>query len=445
MKRSITLLLLLSFTLLLPAQELKPERLTLEETIAHALEHAPEQISQKLKVDEAAIRIDEARLQHLPDIYASGDLRRNLIIPSTPVPAHLFDPDASEGELMYLRFNTTWNASAGLNLSYDLFSPEKVNRVGEQKQLLQMQQYDEMISEKELREQVAIAYAERVIAEEQLRSCVQDTTYYALLLRNAGELYKKEQLSLVEKNEAQQAYNESVANCLRAEKIAADAGANLLFLAGAEVTHRTVAALQLEEDIPTLLSKMEQHASAVVTGKELEVMKQSEMVSLAALRTRSAAWKYAPTLSLNGYLGTNYYNNELRLFNDRYWRGNSYLGLSLKIPISQSLTTAKEVSRLRLQQRMEAATLQEIRNRQEKERLQERSQLAVQRESYRLSEENLTMSEQNLQAVQLQYEKGYILQQELLSEQLKAQLARQSYLQAAYDLFTGLVTMKENQ
>ena len=442
MKRSISLLLLLSLTLLLPAQELRPERLTLEETIAYALEHAPERIRQKLMVDEAAIRLNETRLQQLPDIYASSDLRRNLIIPSTPVPAHLFDPDASEGELMYLRFNTTWNASAGLNLSYDLFNPEKVNSVGEQKQQLKIQQYDEMISEKELREQIAIAYAECVIAEEQLRSCRQDTSYYALLLRNAGDLYEKEQLSLVEKNEIQKAYNESVANCLRAEKIAADTGANLLFLAGAKVTPQTVAALQLEEDIPSLLAKVDQPASTTLTGKELEVMKQNERMSLAALRTRSAEWKYAPTLTLNGYLGTNYYNNELQLFNDRYWRGNSYLGLSLKIPISQSLSTAKEVSRLRLQQRLEEANLLEIRNRQEKERMEEASQLVVLRESYRLSEKNLVLSMQNLKAAQMQYEKEYILQQQLLSEQLKAQLAWQNYLQAAYDLFTGLVSMK---
>ncbi|MDD2512894.1 MAG: hypothetical protein PHS71_06560, partial [Proteiniphilum sp.] len=94
-----------------------------------------------------------------------------------------------------------------------------------------------------------------------------------------------------------------------------------------------------------------------------------------------------------------------------------------------------------LQQRLEEATLQEICNRQEKERLQEASQLTVQRESYRLSGENLVLSEQNLRAAQLQFEKGYILQQELLSEQLKAQLTRQSYLQAAYDLFTILVTI----
>ncbi|HPD87298.1 MAG TPA: TolC family protein, partial [Proteiniphilum sp.] len=438
MKRSITLLLLLSFTLLLPAQELNTERLTLEETISYALEHAPERIRQKLMVGEAEIRLDEARLQHLPDIYASGDLRRNLIIPSTPVPAHLFDSDASEGELMYLRFNTSWNASAGLNLNYDLFSPEKVHRVGEQKQQLKIQQYDEMISDRELREQIAIAYAECVIAKEQLRYCRQDTSYYALLLRNAGDLYKKEQLSLVEKNEILKAYNESKANFLRAEKIAADSGANLLFLAGAKVTPQTVAALQLEEDIPSLLAKVDQPASTTLTGKELEVMKKSEMVSLAALRTQSAEWKYAPTLSLNGYLGTNYYNNELRLFNDRYWRGNSYLGLSLKIPISQSLITAKEVSRLRLQQRLEEASLLEIRNRQEKERMEEASQLVVLRESYRLSDENLVLSMQNLKAAQMQYEKEYILQQQLLSEQLKAQLAWQNYLQAAYDLFTGL-------
>ncbi|MDD3969252.1 MAG: TolC family protein, partial [Proteiniphilum sp.] len=389
MKRSNILLLLLSFTLLLPAQELNPERLKLEEAIAYALEHAPERIRQKLQVGEAVIRLEEARLQHLPDIYASGDLRRNLIIPSTPVPAHLFDPDASEGELMYLRFNTTWHASAGINLSYDLFSPEKVNRVGEQKQQLKIEQYDEMISEKELREQVALAYAACVIAEEQLHSCKQDTAYYALLLRNAGDRYAKEQLTLVAKNEAQKAFNESVANCLRAEKIAADAKANLLYLAGAEVNPESVAALQLDENIPTLLGKMEQTSSLAPSRKELEMMKQQEMVSLAAFRIRSAEWKYAPTLSLNGYLGTNYYNNELRLFNDRYWRGNSYIGLSLKVPISQALSTAKEVSRQRLQQRLEEATLQEICNRQEKERLQEASQLTVQRESYRLSGENL--------------------------------------------------------
>ncbi|MDD4800874.1 MAG: TolC family protein, partial [Proteiniphilum sp.] len=389
MKRSNILLLLLSFTLLLPAQELNPERLKLEEAIAYALEHAPERIRQKLQVGEAVIRLEEARLQHLPDIYASGDLRRNLIIPSTPVPAHLFDPDASEGELMYLRFNTTWHASAGINLSYDLFSPEKVNRVGEQKQQLKIEQYDEMISEKELREQVALAYAACVIAEEQLHSCKQDTAYYALLLRNAGGRYAKEQLTLVAKNEAQKAFNESVANCLRAEKIAADAKANLLYLAGAEVNPESVAALQLDENIPTLLGKMEQTSSLVPSWKELEMMKQQEMGSLAALRIRSAEWKYVPTLSLNGYLGTNYYNNELRLFNDRYWRGNSYIGLSLKVPISQALSTAKEVSRQRLQQRLEEATLQEICNRQEKERLQEASQLTVQRESYRLSGENL--------------------------------------------------------
>ncbi|MDD2512487.1 MAG: TolC family protein, partial [Proteiniphilum sp.] len=389
MKRSNILLLLLSFTLLLPAQELNPERLKLEEAIAYALEHAPERIRQKLQVGEAVIRLEEARLQHLPDIYASGDLRRNLIIPSTPVPAHLFDPDASEGELMYLRFNTTWHASAGINLSYDLFSPEKVNRVGEQKQQLKIEQYDEMISEKELREQVALAYAACVIAEEQLHSCKQDTAYYALLLRNAGDRYAKEQLTLVAKNEAQKAFNESVANCLRAEKIAADAKANLLYLAGAEVNPESVAALQLDENIPTLLGKMEQTSSLVPSWKELEMMKQQEMGSLAALRIRSAEWKYVPTLSLNGYLGTNYYNNELRLFNDRYWRGNSYIGLSLKVPISQALSTAKEVSRQRLQQRLEEATLQEICNRQEKERLQEASQLTVQRESYRLSGENL--------------------------------------------------------
>ena len=66
MKRPITLLLMLTITLLLSAQELNLERLTLEETIAYALEHAPERIRQKLLVGEAEIQLDEARLRTCP-------------------------------------------------------------------------------------------------------------------------------------------------------------------------------------------------------------------------------------------------------------------------------------------------------------------------------------------------------------------------------------------
>ncbi len=417
------------------------ETYTLDKAVTYAMDHSPVLNINKLKLQEASIQVDESKLQYVPDIYLSGDLRRNLIIPATPVPANVFDPSASEGELMYLKFNTKWNSSAGLNMKYDLFNPEKVNSVAKQQHQLRIQEYDTEMSEAELKEKVALAYADCIIAEEQVKLLKDDVVYFEELLDNANQLFKKEQISLSEKNDANRAYNESVSKFLEAEKIAGDRKAELLYLIGMDVTSENIELLFLEEDIPSLLEKVEQKKTSKNILNDLEVLRQQEVTNLASLKVKSAQLKYAPTLSLNGYLGSNYYNNDFSLFNNNHWRGNSYIGLSVMLPISRSLNTTKEVSRLRLQQQMETENLRDIRNKQEKERLNNLSLLQVRQKNYQLSRDSWEMSLQNSKAVQLQYEKGYIRQSDLLNEQQKAGQYRHNFLQAAYDLFNILITM----
>lgn len=417
------------------------ETYTLDKAVTYAMDHSPVLNINKLKLQEASIQVDESKLQYVPDIYLSGDLRRNLIIPATPVPANVFDPSASEGELMYLKFNTKWNSSAGLNMKYDLFNPEKVNSVAKQQHQLRIQEYDTEMSEAELKKKVALAYADCIIAEEQVKLLKDDVVYFEELLDNANQLFKKEQISLSEKNDANRAYNESVSKFLEAEKIAGDRKAELLYLIGKDVTSENIESLFLEEDIPSLLEKVEQKKTSKNILNDLEVLRQQEVTNLASLKVKSAQLKYAPTLSLNGYLGSNYYNNDFYLFNNNHWRGNSYIGLSVMLPISRSLNTTKEVSRLRLQQQMETENLRDIHNKQEKERLNNLSLLQVRQKNYQLSRDSWEMSLQNSKAVQLQYEKGYIRQSDLLNEQQKAGQYRHNFLQAAYDLFNILITM----
>ena len=418
--------------------------LTLEEAIGYALENSTSMNIERMKLEEADIHVKESRLQHIPEIFLSGDLRRNLIIPATPVPANVFDQSAEEGELMYLKFNTKWNSSTGVNLNYDLFNPNKINRVAEQEHQLRIQEFDAQISEENLKESVALAYAECVIAAEQKELVILDTAYFSGLLVNANQLYLKEQIGLTERNDARRAYNESVAGYLEAERILGERKAELLYIIGMEVTEDNILSVSLEEDISTLLEKMFQNNTPVNSVYDLEEMRQIEMVNLADLRAITASFKYAPTFSLNGYYGTNFYNNELSIFNKNYWRGNSYIGLSITIPITQSLSTSKEVSRLRLQKEVELENLRDIKNNREKERLNELSLLQVRRDTYKLNRENWEMSQQNSDAVQLQFEMGYIQQTDLLNERLKIQQSRQIFLQSAYDLFSILISSNNN-
>lgn len=436
MRRTIILYALL-FSVTVSAQE----SLTLEGAIQRALAHSPALNVEKMKNEAASIEVEESRLQHIPDIYLSGEMRRNLVIPATPVPAHVFDSSAKEGELMYLKFNTKYNSSAGVNLRFDLFNPEKINQVAEKKHQQRIQKYDTEISEEDLKERVALAYAECVIAEEQKKLLRGDTTYYAELLCNARQLYLKEKISLSGKNDTHRVYNESVAAYLEAAKIAGDRKAELIYLMGMDVTAANVASISLAEDIPALLGTLEMKALPAYGLTPREVLRQQEVVDLASLRLKSASWKYAPTVTLNGYYGTNYYNHEFTLFNNNLWRGSSYIGISLRVPVTQSFSTSKEVSRLRLQQLMEQENLRDIRNNREKERLNELSLLQVRKESYRLNRENWEMSQQNEAAVLFQFEKGYIQQSDLLNEKMKMQQNRHRFLQSAYDLFSSLILL----
>ena len=420
------------------SQEIK-SLLTLDEAFKYAIENSPVLNIEKMKLEQANIKVIESQLGFIPNIYLSGDFRRNLIIPETPVPANVFDPTVQNDELMYLKFNTKWNTSAGININYDLFNPEKINRVAEQKHQLKIQEYDAQITEDDLREKIALAYAECVIANEQKLLLIGDTAFYTALLNNSNQLFLKEKISLVEKNNSQKAYNESIIDLLEAEKIANDRKAELLYLIGMEVTLQNIESLSLQEDIETLLKKMEHNS---LPSFDIEKARQQEVVDLAQLRIKTASLKYAPTLTLNGYYGSNYYKNDLTLFNNNFWRGNSYVGLSIKVPITQSLSTSKEVSRLRLQKLMESENLRDLQNIRNKDRLNDLSQLQVRKENHRLNHQNWEMSRQNSQAAQVQFDKGYIKQSDLLNEIQKMKQNRQLFLQSAYDLFNSLITMK---
>ncbi len=420
------------------SQEIK-SLLTLDEAVKYAIENSPVLNIEKMKLEQANIKVIESQLGFIPNIYLSGDFRRNLIIPETPVPANVFDPTVQNDELMYLKFNTKWNTSAGININYDLFNPEKINRVAEQKHQLKIQEYDAQITEDDLREKIALAYAECVIANEQKLLLIGDTAFYTALLNNSNQLFLKEKISLVEKNNSQKAYNESIIDLLEAEKIANDRKAELLYLIGMEVTLQNIESLSLQEDIETLLKKMEHNS---LPSFDIEKARQQEVVDLAQLRIKTASLKYAPTLTLNGYYGSNYYKNDLTLFNNNFWRGNSYVGLSIKVPITQSLSTSKEVSRLRLQKLMESENLRDLQNIRNKDRLNDLSQLQVRKENHRLNHQNWEMSRQNSQAAQVQFDKGYIKQSDLLNEIQKMKQNRQLFLQSAYDLFNSLITMK---
>ena len=417
--------------------------LSLDEAIRYAKESSPKQRISEMQLEQAKLKLQQSRISRIPDIYVSSDVRRNLIIPSTPVPASAFNPNAPEGEQIYMKFNTDWNSSAGINLSYELFNPAKVGLINEQKQQLKITEYDNQLSLKNLQSDVKMAYAECVIAQHQLQSLTADTVYYAASLENSKDLYNKQKISLVEKNSAQTAFNQSLSRYMQGEKIRNDAASNLLYLMGLPVTMENIENLHLSEDIASLYESMLDSEDVSTNSAAVEELRQQEVVSLAENQVKFAKWKYVPSFSLNGFYGANYYSNELNLTKKDNWKGNSFIALTMKLPLTQSLSTSNEVSQLRMNQQIQSENLRDIQNTRNRALFNQENLLQNRKREYVLSEENMKISEQNLRAVEAQLSKGYALEKDVLNARLNVENARHNFMQAAYDIFQSLVAIEK--
>jgi outer membrane protein len=435
------------------AVAIRLDSLTLEKAIEYVMKNSTELSIQDLKHRQDEMELSRLQNSKIPDVYLSGDLRRNIIIPATPIPASLMNPGASPDQMVFMKFNTEWNSAAGINLSYDIFNPSTFRQSSEQKQLNKINSYDAGISEKDLISSVSQAYAGCVISQAQLESFKTDTTFYFKSMIEAVSLYKKEKISLAGKNNAVIAYNTSLIQYLQAVRVLNEAKTNLLNVMGMKISERNIDSLRLSEDIRTLYSKIMDSGSDIDAGdslscqldKSLGLSRQNEVVLLAESRTKSAKLKYLPSVTVNGYYGTNYYDNSLNLKEGSLWRGNSFVSLSLRIPITQVFTTSKEVSHFKLQEEIEKANLQNMQNQKEKELADVRGRLEVYKREYEMNLENYDLSIQNLKASQESFEKGYILEKDLLSEQLKCRNALQSLLQAAYNVFISATDLKKAQ
>lgn len=434
-----------SFVLLsVTGQESRVEldNLTLESALTYSLAHSPTVVKQRLKSQQAGYQLEQIKREYLPDIYASSELRRNIVIPSTPIPASMINPSSPDGELMYMRFNTPWSSGAGINVAFDIFNPETAGRKLMQEKELNISRLDSRISENELRASVAQAYVDCAIARAQLEALAADTVYYASLFREAADRYRREKISLAERNSAEINYNTSLARFHQAKNILHNANVALLLQMGLEADEDNLNRIWLTDDIESLYLKMAE-LEPVNDVAPLSHLRQAEQVSLSEIRTRSAVLKCAPSLSLTGYYGANYFGRELKPGDPDRWFGNSFLALSLRVPISRSLSTAKEVSRLRVEEQLERENLREIKNSRLAELSKERDRVETLRETYGLKLANMNLMKQQVVAREIQFQKGYLLESEFLSEKLREQNAQQEYLQAAYDLLSACINLEK--
>ncbi|MVZ66531.1 hypothetical protein GQF61_11730 [Sphingobacterium sp. DK4209] len=398
-------------------QSLSVEQLWAEMTKGNAYQQ--KQIEKSIKNED----LQELRSNRIPVFYLDANLQRNLIIPTTPVPAIAFDPTAADGAIIPLKFATKWSSKVGVQMEWDLFDPKR--GIQEQQKRLDIDRASINL-EKQVQEwkiDATLAYAAVVLATEQYALAVEDSISYQKILTIVKKRYDEGREGGTEYVQAQQELERRRINLYEAWSVLVDSDLEL----------RRFVNLDSTKVLSSNMNDIGSFAHALrVNNYELETLQLDQQMN--ELQQRELKKGLLPTVKVNAYLGEQFYSNEFRLDRGADWFGNSFINLALRIPLSTYLSIQPSLRKSALKQQLTELQLVEeqyddqIRGRQKAVKIEAAvKKLASYQAIEKLSIENKSIKEK-------EFEAGRILLVELLQSHAAFQQAKRERWQASYDL-----------
>lgn len=422
-------LLMLRFCSLQAQETRLPEQLSLEEAIGIALKNNAELKVKSLNTAIFKKQEEQALREKIPDVYANYNLRRNLIIPTTPVPAIAFNPNANSGEILPLQFSTNWTSNAGLNAQWDIFNPENHGLTKEARQKSAISATEEKISANELEFKVGSDYAACIIAKKQLQLATADTVSKNKVLAMTREQYAAGRLKVTDLNQVSSEKNEALSNLLKAQNIFIISKAQLLADMGFSPNQNY--AFSFSDSLSNILTNYSPEQPA--SPNSLSLQKLGKQEELTHIQLQNAQYGFLPTVSLTGFYGANYFDSDFALLNGENWYGNSYVGLSINVPITRGLNRVKKIEGLRLQGKADQESYKARQIQIQLESFQAQQDVLLKEKILQQKEKNRTLAKENLEAVTSQFENGRLLSGDWVKSDFLFRQAKTDYLQAAYD------------
>jgi outer membrane protein len=381
----------------------------------------------KTTVEMAELNVKVNKGRKLPLVYAEGNLQRNLIIPSTPVPAIAFNPNAEPGEMTVMQFATDWSSKGGLQFSMDIFNPNNNALVKVADLEKKAAELDHQLALKEFKKAATAAYAKVVISSKQYEEAIQDTLRYKnivdiAMLRNASG-----RASQIELNKAQQEFINKQTQLAEAYKVLEAANLDLSKFIDVE-KYATISTA-----IESIVSRLQADGS----NQEVEILKIEK--DKIQVRQNNLFMEALPALSLNAYYGSQYFNRKLDLFQRENWYGNSYVNVGIRLPISEAIDRSVKKKQLALEMKIAESKLNDLLQDDEIMKKKQAQQIAFALKSLNNAKAVEQLSEGSLKLISEQYEAGKILISELNQELSLHFKNKQNVWQAEFDYLNAVL------
>lgn len=377
----------------------------------------------KLNKEVQEEQLNVRRSERFPVIYGDANLQRNLIIPTTPVPAIAFDPNAEEGAILPLKFSTKWNSKAGLQLEWDLFNPNRKTQQQEDQIALEKAKVEESLAEQDWRTNATLAYASIVLATAQYQFALKDSALFEEINAINKERFLAGRGSSEEYSLSQQEVQRK--RILMHESWSILQEANLELGRYYSLDSITVLSNNMEE----IIMELEGYEKKGYNQKLIELDQQLSIIQLNGIKRQAL-----PSLSFNAYYGAQYFSNSLNLVDKSNWYGYSYANLGLRIPISAYFSNSSAIRKAQLSEKVFLQQLEDLQLNDGIDQKQKRGKIIFSKQKIEALEKIKDLAFQNKEEKLAAYQSGRILLIDFNKASSDYLKSCQDIWQAKYDL-----------
>jgi len=430
MKKLIVLILLFSAVWKVNAQEISS--LSIEKAVETALSKKATFLNSQIDIEVAKQNRRATKGQYLPQVSAAAEMKNNVIRPTSILPGELSN---RPGQKIPVQFGTLWQNSAGVTVSQKLYDGNNLS-----------QQMADAVQEKialnnQAKTKIALAYDtykayyQALWYEAKLKNLATDfkrkTETATLISNKAGE----GRALPTEVTEAQIASKNSKVALDNANRNLVLAKQYLLFIIGSDTTGG--GKLKLTTTLAEAsISKKTLVSGAVQPTERPEITEQSLNEELAIVSAKSEAKKKGPVVALNGYLGTQGFNNNFAKSLDfsSTWYGNSYIALNVSMPLFNGFDTETKVQKQRLKGLQSANTKKELLQNIAYEQNLAKSACLQALDNWQVKKENVALAISTSALVKARAEEGRNTNREVLDATATLSEAESQEIEASYNL-----------
>lgn len=413
-------------------------RLSLKDAQDYAVKHALETRNARLDIKAAKKKIWETTALGLPQVTATVGYQNMLKLPTTLIPAAIFDPDAPEDEFLELQFGVQHNANVDLAVNQLLFSGPYIVGLQASRIFLRLSKNQLIKSEIQVKETVSRTYYLVLLALESRAFLEENLKNLERLLYETRELYQE---GFLEENDLDQIQLSvtNLQNSLRSIN------------RQIRVTQRLLKfQMGMELDTPIHISESLKSITREINAQEMLQMNlsvhnhidykivttQEKSLSLVLKKEKT---EYLPSISA-------FFTYNLTAMRDKFnffrktgdqWFPSMIAGINITIPIFDSGVKASKIKQARYE-------LEKVRNSKKKveeglqlEYSEARSEFANALENSKTNATNVRLAQKIYDKAAIKYKEGLIASLELIQLHSQYINAESAYIQTMVDLLNA--------